>query len=116
MIITICGSSRFKTEMLKIAEVLTLQDHIILMPNVFAHADNIELTAEQKLKLDNLHKQKIEMSDGIFVVNVNGYIGESTYGEIDWALRKGKGVWYLEEPAPKEEKTEETEKPSEEEK
>ena len=108
MIITICGSTRFKNEMLQIAQSLTLQDHIILMPNVFAHADGIELTAEQKSKLDNLHKQKIEMSDGIFVTNVGGYIGESTYGEIDWALRKGKGVWYLEDPTPKEEETDTT--------
>ena len=102
MIITICGSTRFKDEMLQIAEQLTLQDHIVLMPNVFHHGDNIELTTEDKIKLDNLHKQKIDMSDGIFVVNVDNYIGESTYGEIDWARRHQKPIWFLVEP-PKEE-------------
>jgi hypothetical protein len=102
MIITICGSTRFRDEMLQVAEQLTLQDHIVLMPNVFHHADELQLTTEDKIKLDNLHKQKIDMSDGIFVVNVDNYIGESTYGEIDWARRHQKGIWFLVEP-PKEE-------------
>ena len=100
MVITICGSTRFKNEILETAEQLTLQEHIVLMPNVFHHSDNTELTTEQKIKLDNLHKQKIDMSDGIFVVNVNGYIGESTYSEIDWAERHQKSVWFLIDPKP----------------
>lgn len=98
MIITICGSTRFKDEMLQVAEQLTLQDHIVLMPNVFHHSDDFELSTEDKIKLDNLHKQKIDMSDGIFVVNVNGYIGESTFSEIDWAQRHKKTIWFLEQP------------------
>jgi len=52
------------------------------------------------------------MSDAIFVVNVNGYIGESTYGEIDWAQRMKKEVYFLVNPK-EEEKTEEI-KPQEE--
>jgi len=98
MVITLCGSTRFKNEMLQVAEILTLQGHIILMPNVFHHSDNKPLTNEQKIELDNLHKEKINMSDGIFVLNVNGYIGESTYGEIDWAKRNKKPIWFLENP------------------
>ena len=38
------------------------------------------------------------MSDAIYVINLNGYIGESTYGEIDWANRMNKAVYFLEEP------------------
>ena len=95
MIITICGSSRFKDEILTVAHDLTLQGHIVLMPCVFHHADNEELTTEEKIRLDNLHKEKINLSDAIFVVNVNGYIGESTYGEIDWASRMKKQVFFL---------------------
>lgn len=105
MIITICGSTRFKDEMLQVAEQLTLQGHIILMPNVFHHSDDFELSTEDKIKLDNLHKQKIDMSDGIFVVNVNGYIGESTFSEIDWAQRHNKTIWFLEEPPQEKEET-----------
>ena len=45
--------------------------------------------------LDNLHREKIEMSDAIFVVNVDGYIGESTSDEIEYAKSNGKTVRYL---------------------
>jgi len=98
MVITICGSSKFKDEIFKMAKELTLQNHIVLTPFVFHHADEDELTTEQKICLDNLHKEKINMSDAIFVVNVDGYIGESTYGEIDWAQRMKKEIYFLVNP------------------
>ena len=46
--------------------------------------------------LDDMHKRKIDMADGIFVINVGGYIGESTRSEIEYAMRTGKDVEYLE--------------------
>lgn len=105
MVVTLCGSSRFKKEILEVAHDLTLQGEIVLAPFVFHHADNEEISMEMLLQLDNLHKEKIEMSDAIFVVNVNGYIGESTYSEIDWARRKKKNIYFLVEP-PTEQDTE----------
>lgn len=109
MIITICGSTRFKDQILDTARDLTLMGHIVLAPCVFHHAEDTELTTEEKIRLDNLHKEKINMSDAIFVVNVDGYIGESTYGEIDWATRMKKQVFFLVEPEkPEEEKSKET--------
>ncbi len=107
MVITICGSTRFKDEINKVAHDLTLQNHIVLMPCIFHHADKEELTTEEKIRLDNLHKEKINMSDAIFVVNVDGYIGESTYGEIDWANRMKKQIFFLVEPSKPEEKSDE---------
>ena len=106
MVITICGSTKFKDEILDSAKKLTLDDHIVLMPTIFEHADNEELTTEQKIRLDNLHKMKINMSDAIFVVNVDGYIGESTFGEIDWAVRNKKELYFLVNPNPEEENKE----------
>ena len=46
--------------------------------------------------LDDMHKRKIDMADEIFVINVGGYIGESTRSEIEYAKSKGIGVRYLE--------------------
>ena len=46
--------------------------------------------------LDNMHKRKIDMADAIYVINVGGYIGESTRSEIDYATRQGKEILYLE--------------------
>lgn len=97
MIITLCGSTKFKDEYLEVQKQLTLQGHIVLSVGLFAHADDIELTREEKVRLDNLHKEKINMSDAIFVINKDGYIGESTYSEIDWAERMKKQIYFLEE-------------------
>ena len=96
MIITVCGSSRFKKEILKAARDLALAGNTVLAPTVFHHMEEEDLPKEVLLQLDNSHKEKIEMSDAIFVVNVNKYIGESTFGEIDWAQRKKKQVYFLE--------------------
>ena len=109
MIITLCGSTRFKDEYIEVAKNLALDGHVVLSVNLFAHADEIELTTEQKLRLDNAHKQKILLSDAIFVINKDGYIGESTYSEIDWAQRLKKDVYFLESPNPEEETKENTE-------
>ena len=103
MIITLCGSTRFKDEFEEVAKNLALEGHAVLSVNMFHHADNLELTAEQKIKLDNAHKEKINASDAIFVINKDGYIGESTYSEIDWAQRMKKEVYFLENPNPEEE-------------
>ena len=112
MIITVCGSSRFKKEILQVAHDLTIQGNIVFAPFVFHHMEEEKLPLEILISLDNLHKEKIEMSDAIFVVNVNKYIGESTFSEIDWAQRKKKQVYFL-EPMEEEKPTEEpsTEEP-----
>ena len=49
-----------------------------------------------KEMLDDMHKRKIDMSDEIFVINVDGYIGESTKSEIEYANKMGKKISYLE--------------------
>ena len=107
MIITVCGSSRFKKEILEVARNLALQGNTVLTPAVFHHMEEQELPREVLIQLDNSHKEKIELSDAIFVVNVNKYIGESTFGEIDWAQRKKKQVYFL-EPMEEEKKPDES--------
>jgi len=95
-IITLCGSTKFKEEFNKANLDFTLQGKIILQPGCFAHYDNISITDEQKENLDLLHKEKILMSDCIFVINKNNYIGTSTKSEIDFAKENNKPVFYLE--------------------
>lgn len=45
-----------------------------------------------KEMLDDMHKRKIDMADEIFVINVTGYIGDSTCSEIEYAKAHGKKV------------------------
>ena len=54
-------------------------------------------TEGTKEMLDDMHKRKIDMADSIYVINVGGYIGESTRSEIEYAKKNGKEVHYLEE-------------------
>jgi len=93
--ITLCGSTKFKQEFDALNKQLSLEGHVVYSVAFFAHADNITLTKEQKEKLDEVHKAKISNSDAILVINVNGYIGESTKSEIDYAKENGKAIKYL---------------------
>lgn len=95
-IITLCGSIRFKKEFLEIQEKLTLKENIVFTPNFFNTIKKEEITLETKEMLDKMHRQKIDISDEIYVINPGGYIGESTKSEIEYAKRKGKKVSYLE--------------------
>lgn len=105
MTITICGSTRFKDKILEVAEGLTLDGHIVMMPTVFRH-DDPNLTTEMRIRLENQHREMINNSDAIFVVNVDKYIGEATYSMLDWATRMKKEVYFLEEINPPAEEAE----------
>lgn len=105
MTITICGSTRFKDKILEVAEGLTLDGHIVMMPTVFRHDDS-NLTTEMRIRLENQHREMINNSDAIFVVNVDKYIGEATYSMLDWATRMKKEVYFLEEINPPAEEAE----------
>ena len=104
-VITLCGSTRFKDEFLEAQKRLTLEGNIVISVGLFGHSgdnevwENMDEGALTKTKemLDDIHKRKIDMSDEIFVINVGGYIGESTRSEIEYAKATGKTVRYLEQ-------------------
>jgi hypothetical protein len=68
---------------------------VVLAPGVFAHAGD-PLTDDDKARLDALHFCKINMSDEVLILNVDGYIGSSTKNELDYANARGKPVRFLE--------------------
>lgn len=53
-----------------------------------------------KEMLDEMHKHKIDMADEIFVINVGGYIDDSTQSEIEYTAATGKTIMYFEEKDP----------------
>lgn len=95
--ICLCGSTKFKSDFILWAKQFTLQGYIVTMPMIFGHSGDT-ITDEQKIKLDKLHKAKIEDADIVFVINVNGYIGQSTKNEIEFAKTLNKTIVYFEEP------------------
>lgn len=99
-VVTLCGSTKFKDEFIRVQKELTLQGIIVISVGLFGHADGefgIIITDEVKIMLDDIHKRKIDMADGIFVINKNGYIGSSTRSEIEYAKEHGKEIVYLEQ-------------------
>ncbi len=105
-VITLCGSTRFKDEFYEAQKRLTLEENIVISVGLFGHSGDSEVwdgmdegtLSKTKEMLDDMHKRKIDMADSIYVINVDGYIGDSTRSEIDYAINHGKSVKYLEEP------------------
>lgn len=107
-IICICGSTRFadlhaiiRWELEKDGEVICLM--INYLPEWFAKEKgwkghhHFGEQAGKKEILDELHLRKIDIADEVFIVNRDGYIGESTRKEIEYAENLGKPIVYLEE-------------------
>jgi hypothetical protein len=106
-VVTLCGSTKFKDKFFEVAEKLMLEGIFVLMPPVFMHPINDikyekMVTKELKEMLNDMHKRRIDMSDEIFVINVDGYIGQDTFDEIKYARAwiPPKKVVYLEGESP----------------
>jgi len=96
-VITLCGSTCFKDRFLEAQKELTSKGNIVISVGLFGHSgDSAVWTEGTKEMLDDMHKRKIDMTDEIFVINVGGYIGESTRSEIEYANSKNKPVRFLE--------------------
>ncbi len=98
IITTLCGSTRFKSEFIAANFRETMAGKIVLSVGLYSHADAAFYTPtdEEKKALDQLHLRKIDLSNEIFVINVGGYIGQSTSNEIAYAKQMGKVIRYLE--------------------
>ena len=95
-IVCLCGSTRFKDDFEKVAREQTLKGRIVLTLAFFSQADGTPLSQEQIKLLAQLHRHKMKLADEIFIINRDGYIGDSTRDEIEFAKRKGKFIEYLE--------------------
>lgn len=103
-VITLCGSTSFKDEFMNAQKRLTLEGNIVISVGLFGHSGDQEVwenmdegtLTKTKEMLDDMHKRKIDMADSIYVINVGGYIGDSTRSEIEYAKKHGKEVQYLE--------------------
>ena len=106
-IICICGSTRFG-DLHAIArwEFEKKGLAICLMINLLPawYCEDIGLKGEDHLGeefgnkelLDELHLRKIDLADELYIINKDGYIGESTKQEIEYAKKHNKIIIYLE--------------------
>ncbi|PTX64982.1 hypothetical protein C8P63_101204 [Melghirimyces profundicolus] len=93
-VITLCGSTRFRKEFEEASKTLTLQGHAVISLGFFDKSEGFTVTPEQEALFEKIHRRKIDLADEIFVIDVDGYIGESTRKEIEYARKTGKAVRY----------------------
>ena len=92
-VVTICGSMKFKDKMMKVARDLEIKNKYVVIQCVYS---NDKFNEEEQVLLADLHYKKIDISDAIYVVNVDGYIGTSTKKEIKYAKLLNKEIFSLE--------------------
>ena len=95
-VITLCGSTLFKEDFERVNRELTLSGNIVISVGCFGHSGD-QFTEDEKIMLDDIHKRKIDMADAIYVINRDGYIGDSTRSEIKYAIAHGKQVILMED-------------------
>ena len=76
-----------------IAQKLAIEGNCVLTP-VYPVLKDINLTDKQIKYLKEQHFKRIELSDEIFIININNYIGKSTNLEIEYAKKLGKKIKY----------------------
>jgi hypothetical protein len=102
-VITLCGSTRFKDEFMEAQKRLTLEGNIVISVGLFGHSGDNEVwenmdegtLTRTKEMLDDMHKRKIDMAEEVYIINKNGYLGDSTRSEIEYAKQTGKPVKYM---------------------
>lgn len=101
-IVCLCGSTRFMDAFHAAGWQLTLDGCIVLSVGVCKHAEDHggeALGQDVADRLDELHLRKIDLADQVMILNVGGYIGESTRRELEYARRHGKHIRFLESEA-----------------
>ncbi len=93
-IVTLCGSARFVEAFAQEQAQLSLAGWVVLTLSGVPK-DQVDADAGLHARLAELHRARIDMSRRIHVIDVAGYIGESTRSEIDYAEAAGKTVTYL---------------------
>lgn len=106
-IVCLCGSSRFAEEFQQVSYDLTMAGEIVLSIGLAPVAtaqpgrgEGVGPSSVEKIALDELHQRKIDLADYVYVVDVDGYVGESTRSEIRYAEEHGTPVRYLSQERP----------------
>ena len=106
VIVCLCGSTRFYQSFQKANYDLTMAGQIVLSVGFYPHSstqsghgEGVGHDSAEKVMLDKLHFRKIDLADEIFVVSEKWYIGSSTRNEIDYAVKLGKAIRWMEPEA-----------------
>lgn len=106
-IVCLCGSTRFWKTFQEASLRETLRGRIVLSVGAAIASDDEHfghLTPDERTQikqmLDELHLRKIDLADEVLILNLDGYVGESTRRELAYALAHGKPIrWWEPERA-----------------
>lgn len=103
-VVCLCGSTRFWQTFQEASLKLTMEGKIVLSIGAASgtddqHFGNLPKAEYDRIKtmFDELHFKKIELANRVLILNVDGYIGESTRNELNYARKLGKVVTFWEE-------------------
>lgn len=85
-----------KNTFYKIKEELILEGNIVIELYDTDQLNNEKISEDMITVLKEMNKQKIDMVNEIFVIDVDNNIKQNTKSEIDYAISKGKKISYLE--------------------
>lgn len=91
--VTICGSMKFEKEMMAISFMLETKYNFNVLQCVY-NSKHLDISDSELKALEQAHFRKIELSDAIYVIDLNGYIGEQVTKEIAYAKGLGKEILY----------------------
>lgn len=102
-IVCLCGSTKFWKTFEEANFLETMKGNIVLTIGCNTKSDD-ELFADlspedlekKKAALDQLHLKKIDLADEVLILNVGGYIGQSTRNELIYAWAHGKAIRFWE--------------------
>jgi len=98
-VVCLCGSTRFGDAYAAADLAETLAGRMVLSVGCYTASDSalgITPDSATKAMLDELHLRKIDAADEVLILNVGGYIGDSTWAELCYALGQGKRIRFLE--------------------
>lgn len=93
-VVTMIGSTKFKDEFERVAKELELKGYIVIKPHTFMHVDDDPRIRSRKYIIDDMWRKAIRMADIVYIVDVDGYMGESTAKEQDYAIGIGRQIIY----------------------
>lgn len=112
-IVCLCGSTRFSKAFQEANLMETLAGKIVLTigcdlkpdqeifegvfgEKIFERIGFQGTIDRMKEKLDELHLRKIDLANEVLILNVGGYVGESTRREMTYAYNRMKRIRFLE--------------------
>lgn len=105
-IICMVGSSKF-CDVMAVCGWLIERDEgkivvgLHLLPNWYPNvpADHLAEAEGVVVRMNDLHRRKIDIADEIFVVNFENYIGEDSIKEVEYTEKCGKKIrWFSHDP------------------